>query len=631
LSDSSNCKAPKQIQLSLRHSVFILKNYFRLIRYIRPYKSRAITSVVFNLLTVVFSLFSLTMIVPFLNVLFSQERNYILKPWSGSVKVLLNNFNYYLSDFVVQHGQLEALSFISLLVVVLFFLKNITRYMAMYYLVPIRNGVVRDIRRDVYSKILTLPIGYFTDERKGDIMARVTSDVQEVEWGIMNSLEAAFREPLNIIIFLITMFSMSSELTLFVLVLLPIAGLLIGRIGKSLKKKSSLAQIKVGELLSNLDESLGGLRIIHAFTAEKKSKERFGKINEGLYRMLNKIGRRRDLASPLSEFLGAMVLTIVMYFGGRLVLGVDANLEPSEFIAFIAIFSQLIPPAKSLTTAWYNIQKGLASAERIYHILDAPVAVKDIENPKEIKSFTQGVSFQNVSFAYRKGDGVNVLKNINLDIPHGKTIALVGQSGSGKTTLADMLPRYYDPNEGEILMDGINIRELRIFDLRKLLGVVTQESILFNDTVFNNIAFGIDNASEADVIHAAKVANAHEFIADMPEGYQTNIGDRGGKLSGGQRQRISIARAVLKNPPILILDEATSALDTESERLVQDALTKLMKDRTTLVIAHRLSTIIHADQIIVMNKAEIVERGTHQELIALGGYYKKLYELQTFQ
>jgi subfamily B ATP-binding cassette protein MsbA len=631
LSDSSNCKAPKQIQLSLRHSVFILKNYFRLIRYIRPYKSRAITSVVFNLLTVVFSLFSLTMIVPFLNVLFSQERNYILKPWSGSVKVLLNNFNYYLSDFVVQHGQLEALSFISLLVVVLFFLKNITRYMAMYYLVPIRNGVVRDIRRDVYSKILTLPIGYFTDERKGDIMARVTSDVQEVEWGIMNSLEAAFREPLNIIIFLITMFSMSSELTLFVLVLLPIAGLLIGRIGKSLKKKSSLAQIKVGELLSNLDESLGGLRIIHAFTAEKKSKERFGKINEGLYRMLNKIGRRRDLASPLSEFLGAMVLTIVMYFGGRLVLGVNANLEPSEFIAFIAIFSQLIPPAKSLTTAWYNIQKGLASAERIYHILDAPVAVKDIENPKEIKSFTQGVSFQNVSFAYRKGDGVNVLKNINLDIPHGKTIALVGQSGSGKTTLADMLPRYYDPNEGEILMDGINIRELRIFDLRKLLGVVTQESILFNDTVFNNIAFGIDNASEADVIHAAKVANAHEFIADMPEGYQTNIGDRGGKLSGGQRQRISIARAVLKNPPILILDEATSALDTESERLVQDALTKLMKDRTTLVIAHRLSTIIHADQIIVMNKAEIVERGTHQELIALGGYYKKLYELQAFQ
>lgn len=571
------------------------------------------------------------MIVPFLNVLFSQERNYVLKPWSGSVKVLLNNFNYYLSDFVVQHGQLEALSFISLLVVILFFFKNITRYLAMYYLVPIRNGVVRDIRRDVYSKILTLPIGYFTDERKGDIMARVTNDVQEVEWGIMNSLEAAFREPLNIIIFLVTMFSMSSELTLFVLVLLPIAGLLIGRIGKSLKKKSSLAQIKVGELLSNLDESLGGLRIIHAFTAEEKSKERFGHINQSLFRMLNKIGRRRDLASPLSEFLGAAVLTIVMYFGGRLVLGANANLEPSEFIAFIAIFSQLIPPAKALTTAWYNIQKGLASAERIYHILDAPVAVKDIENPKSVKAFSGAVQFKNVSFAYRGGEAGYVLKNINLDIPHGKTIALVGQSGSGKTTLADMLPRYYDPSEGQILLDQTDIRELRIFDLRKLLGVVTQESILFNDSVFNNIAFGIDDASEADVIHAAKVANAHEFIVNMPEGYHTNIGDRGGKLSGGQRQRISIARAVLKNPPILILDEATSALDTESERLVQDALTKLMKDRTTLVIAHRLSTIIHADQIIVMNKAEIVERGTHHELIEQGGYYKKLYELQTFQ
>jgi len=573
------------------------------------------------------------MIVPFLNVLFSQERDYVLKPWSGSVKVLLNNFNYYLSDFVVTHGQLEALSFISLLVVILFFLKNITRYMAMYYLVPIRNGVVRDIRRDVYSKILTLPIGYFTDERKGDIMARVTNDVQEVEWGIMNSLEAAFREPLNIIIFLITMFSMSPELTLFVLVLLPIAGLIIGRIGKSLKKKSSLAQEKVGELLSNLDESLGGLRIIHAFTAEEKSKERFGNINQNLYRLLNKIGRRRDLASPLSEFLGALVLTVVMYFGGRLVLGVDANLEPSEFIAFIAIFSQLIPPAKSLTTAWYNIQKGLASAERIYHILDAPVAVKDVENPQSIHAFTDGVSFKNVSFAYRKdGDSnANVLKNINLEIPYGKTIALVGQSGSGKTTLADMLPRYYDPKEGQILMDKHDLRNLRIYDLRKLIGVVTQESILFNDSVFNNIAFGIDNASEADVMQAAKVANAHDFISAMPEGYQTNIGDRGGKLSGGQRQRLSIARAVLKNPPLLILDEATSALDTESERLVQDALTKLMKDRTTLVIAHRLSTIVHADEIVVMHQGEIVERGTHKVLLELGGYYKKLYELQSFQ
>lgn len=612
-------------------SILHVKNYFRLLRYIGPYKGKAITSVSFNILTVIFSLFSLTMIVPFLNVLFTQDRNYHFQEWTFSVKVLLNNFNFYLSDFVVRHGQLEALSLISLFVVILFLLKNLTRYMAMYYLVPIRNGVVRDIRRDVYAKILSLPIGYFTDERKGDIMARVTNDVQEVEWGIMNSLEAAFREPLNIIIFLITMFTMSAELTLFVLVLLPIAGIIIGRIGKSLKRRSTLAQEKVGQLLSNLEESLGGLRIIHAFTAEEKSKQRFGDINQQLYRLQNKIGRRRDLSSPLSEFLGAMVLTIVMYFGGRLVLGPESNLEPSEFIAFIAIFSQLIPPVKSLTTAWYNIQKGLASSERIYHILDAPVAVKDAENPLAISGFKQSVEFRDVFFNYRKGDEGYVLNNINLNIPIGKTIALVGQSGSGKTTLADMLPRYYDPDQGQILLDGHDLRELRIFDLRKLIGVVTQESILFNDTVFNNIAFGVDNATEAAVISAAKVANAHDFISAMPQGYHTNIGDRGGKLSGGQRQRLSIARAVLKNPPILILDEATSALDTESERLVQEALTQLMKNRTTLVIAHRLSTIIHADEIIVMHKAEIVERGTHTELLEKGGYYKKLYELQTFQ
>lgn len=617
----------KPVSLSLSP----VKNYFRLLRYIGPYKGRAITSIVFNILTVFFSLFSLTMIVPFLNVLFSQDRNYKLQEWSLSVKVLLNNLNYYLGDFVVQHGQLEALSFISLLVVIMFLLKNFTRYMAMYYLVPIRNGVVRDIRRDVYGKILSLPVGYFTDERKGDIMARVTNDVQEVEWGIMNSLEAAFREPLNIIIFLVTMFTMSPELTTFVLVLLPIAGLAIGRVGKSLKKKSSLAQGKMGQLLSNLEESLGGLRIIHAFTAEEKSEKRFGEINQQLFRMNNKIGRRRDLASPLSEFLGAVVLTIVMYFGGRLVLGPESNLEPSEFIAFIAIFSQLIPPAKSMTTAWYNIQKGLASSERIYHILDAPVAVKDPENPKELLSFQSKVHFDQLSFAYRKGDDGYVLKDIDLVLPYGKTIALVGQSGSGKTTLADMLPRYYDPDKGAVRIDGVDLRELRIKDVRKLIGVVTQESILFNDSVFNNIAFGVDHATEEQVIEAAKIANAHDFISAMPEGYHTNIGDRGGKLSGGQRQRLSIARAVLKNPPILILDEATSALDTESERLVQDALTHLMRNRTTLVIAHRLSTIVHADEIIVMHKGEIIERGTHQELLEKGGYYKRLSDIQTFQ
>lgn len=517
-----------------------------------------------------------------------------------------------------------------MLVVIMFFLKNLTRYLAMYFLVPIRNGVVRDIRRDVYHKILSLPIGYFTDERKGDMMARMTNDVQEVEWGIMNSLEAAFREPLNIIVFLITMFTMSSELTTFVLVLLPIAGLIIGRIGKSLKKKSAQAQEKMGELLSNIEETLGGLRIIHAFTAEKSASKKFGGLNNQHFGLMNKIGRRRDLSSPVSEFLGTLVMTVVMYFGGLLVLGSDSKLEPSEFIAFIAIFSQVIPPAKSLTTAWYNIQKGLASSERIYKILDAEVLVKDPEHPIERKPFSDKIHFDGISFSYLKEDGKSVLKNISLEIPKGKTVALVGQSGSGKTTLADMLPRYYDVDRGKITIDGVNIKDMRVADLRGLMGIVTQESILFNDTVFNNISFGMENASEEEVIAAAKIANANDFITAMSDGYQTTIGDRGSKLSGGQRQRLSIARAVLKNPPILILDEATSALDTESERLVQEALINLMKQRTTLVIAHRLSTIVHADEIIVMQSGEIVERGTHQDLLSKNGYYKRLFDLQTF-
>jgi subfamily B ATP-binding cassette protein MsbA len=551
-------------------------------------------------------------------------------PWTISAKSLLNNFNYYLGNYIVEHGQLKALMLISMLVVIMFFLKNLTRYLAMYFLVPIRNGVVRDIRRDVYHKILSLPIGYFTDERKGDMMARMTSDVQEVEWGIMNSLEAAFREPLNIIVFLITMFTMSSELTTFVLVLLPIAGLIIGRIGKSLKKKSIQAQEKMGELLSNIEETLGGLRIIHAFTAEKSASKKFGGLNNQHYGLMNKIGRRRDLASPVSEFLGTVVMTVVMYFGGLLVLGSETKLEPSEFIAFIAIFSQVITPAKSLTTAWYNIQKGLASSERIYKILDAEVLVKDPEHPAEAKPFSDKIHFDGISFSYIKEDGKSVLKNISLEIPKGKTVALVGQSGSGKTTLADMLPRYYDVDSGKITIDGVNIKDMRVSDLRGLMGIVTQESILFNDTVFNNIAFGMENATEKEVIAAAKIANANDFISAMSDGYQTSIGDRGSKLSGGQRQRLSIARAVLKNPPILILDEATSALDTESERLVQEALINLMKQRTTLVIAHRLSTIVHADEIIVMQSGEIVERGTHQELLNKNGYYKRLFDLQTF-
>ena len=570
------------------------------------------------------------MIVPFLNVLFDRKQVYTQLPWSLSIKSLLTNFNFYLNQYIEINGQMQALMLISVLIVIVFLLKNLTRYLGMYYMQPIRNGVVRDIRNQLYDKILSLPIGYFNEERKGDLMSRMTNDVQQVEWSIMNSLEAAFREPLNIILFLAAMISMSSELSVFVLVLLPLAGLLIAQVGKSLRKKSTQLQEKMGNLLSAIEETLGGLRIIHAFTAEKFSRTKFQDNNNDYLRLANKIGRRGDLSAPMSEFLGTVVMAIVMYFGGQLVLSPEQKLEPSEFIAFIAIFSQLIPPAKNFTTAFYNIQRGLASQERINTLLDAEVAIRENDTPKTIKEFNQAIEFKNISFAYRKGDVGYVLKNINLHIAKGKTIALVGQSGSGKTTLADMVPRYYDPTQGAVLLDGIDLRELKIHDLRSLLGVVTQDSILFNDTVFNNIAFGMQHMSEAEVINAAKIANAHDFIIEMPNAYQSNIGDRGAKLSGGQRQRISIARAVLKNPPILILDEATSALDTESERLVQEALTSLMKNRTSLVIAHRLSTVVHADEIIVLQKGEIVERGTHQELLNKAGYYKKLYEMQTF-
>lgn len=607
-----------------------VKNYLRLLGYLRPYKWYAALSIFSSILSVLFSLFSLAMIIPFLNVLFDQKQQYQQVPWSLSIKSLLNNFNFYLSEYIKVNGQMNALMFISVMIVIVFLMKNLTRYMGLYYMQPIRNGVVRDIRNQLYNKILSLPIGYFNEERKGDLMSRMTNDVQQVEWSIMNSLEAAFREPLNILLFLAAMISMSPELSGFVLILLPIAGLLIAQIGKSLRKKSNELQIKMGNLLSAIEETLGGLRIIHAFTAEKFSREKFEDINNDYLKLNNRIGRRGDLSAPMSEFLGTLVMAIVMFFGGQLVLSSESNLEPSEFIAFIAIFSQLIPPAKNFTTAFYNIQRGLASQERINTLLDAEAAIRETEQPVSIVEFKKAIEFNNIYFAYQKGDVGYVLKNINLTIYKGKTIALVGQSGSGKTTLADMLPRYYDPSQGKILLDGNDLRQLKIYDLRSLIGVVTQESILFNDTVFNNIAFGMQHLSEASVINAAMIANAHDFIMAMPNGYQSNIGDRGAKLSGGQRQRISIARAVLKNPPILVLDEATSALDTESERLVQDALTSLMQNRTSLVIAHRLSTVVHADEIIVLQKGEIVERGTHQELLSKNGYYKKLYEMQSF-
>lgn len=587
-------------------------------------------NIICNMLSVVFSLFSLTMVAPFLNVLFSQTSNYEKIPWSFSVKALYGNFNFFLSNFIVENGKLEALFLISILVITLFFFKNLFRYLAMFFLAPVRNGVIRDLRNKMYDKILWLPLTYFSEERKGDLISRMTSDVQEIEWSIVQSLEVIFREPLTILLFLGTMLFMSPQLSIFVFVLLPIAGLLIGQIGKSLRRTSAKSQAKMGILLSTIEETLSGLRIIKAFTAEKFFKEKFSLLNDDYRKLMIKLFRKRDLSSPMSEFLGAFVLVIVMYFGGRLVLGATQKLEPSVFIAFIAIFSQLIPPAKSFADAYSNIQRGLSSAERINKILDGEITIFDKEYSLPITEFKHNIEYKNVSFAYFKGGQGWALNDVSLTIEKGKTIALVGQSGSGKTTLADLLPRFYDTDNGEILIDGKNIRDYKINDLRGIMGIVSQESVLFNDTIFNNIAFGIIDAKEADVINAAKIANAHDFIMQMTEGYQTNTGDRGSKMSGGQRQRISIARAILKNPPILILDEATSALDTESERLVQDAIIQLMKNRTTLVIAHRLSTIQHADEIIVMQKSKIIERGKHSELIEKNGVYRKLYDLQSF-
>lgn len=607
-----------------------MKNFRRLIRYIKNYKSYAFFSILSNMFSVVFSLFSLTMIIPFLNILFNQEQEYTKVPWSFSVKTLLNNLNYTISEYIHDHGKVAALTFICGLVVLMFFLKNLFRYLAMYFVSPIRNGVVRDIRNQLYEKILVLPLTYFSEEKKGDLMSRMTIDVQEIEWSIMQSLEAIFREPLTVTLFLVMMVLLSPQLSLFVFILLPISGLIIGMIGKSLRHTSTKGQAKMGVLLSAIEETLGGLRIIRAFTAEAFFREKFSIINNDYRKLMKRLYRKRDLTSPLSEFLGACVLVVIIYFGGSLALGAEKTLQPSEFITFIAIFSQLIPPAKSFSEAYSNVQRGLASVDRIDKILNAEITITDKPDAIQLIDFNHAIEYRDVSFGYHKGDTGWVLKGINLKIEKGKTIALVGQSGSGKTTLVDLLPRFYDLENGEILVDGENIKNYKLKDLRSMMGIVNQESILFNDTIFNNIAFGLEKVSEKNVIAAAKIANAHDFISQMKEGYQTNVGDRGGRLSGGQRQRISIARAILKNPPILILDEATSALDTESERLVQDAITNLMKNRTTLVVAHRLSTIKHADEIIVMQQGEMIERGTHTDLLQKNGVYKKLFELQAF-
>jgi ATP-binding cassette, subfamily B, bacterial MsbA len=611
-----------------------MQKFLSILKLVIPYKKYALLNVFFNLLSIVFSLFSLTMIMPVLDLLFLQTDEFIYKniqqeaPVIGvSVDSVKEYFNYYFSLTIVKNGKMDALILICVLVVVMIFFKNLFRYMAMFFIAKARTGVVKDLRAKMYRKALVLPLSFYSDEKKGDIMSRFSNDVLEVEWSILNSLEILFRDPLAILLYLATLLYMSPQLTLFVFVLLPVAGLIIGRIGKSLKKTSVKGQQKVGELMSSVEETLGGLRIIKAFNAEKFINKKFDKQNSEYNVLMTSMYRKRDMASPMSEFLGVTAMAIVLWFGGKLVLSYDSDISASAFVGYIAIFSQIINPAKAFSSAFYNIQKGIASVERINKITEAEESIKEPENALSHPSFNNSIEFKNVSFAY---NDKHVLKNINLKIEKGKTIALVGQSGAGKSTLVDLLPRFYDTVSGEVLIDGKDVKQMKLQDLRALFGVVTQESILFNDTVFNNIAFGVENAKEEDVIAAAKVANAHEFVSQMENTYQTNIGDRGSKLSGGQRQRLSIARAVFKNPPILILDEATSALDTESERLVQDALNHLMQNRTSIVIAHRLSTIQNADEIIVMHEGSVVERGKHVELITKDGVYKKLCDLQTF-
>ena len=602
--------------------------YLLLKRFVKPYKRFVFGAFIFNLLGAIFGAFQFAALKPVLEVLFGTQK-LVEKPaeWALTVDSIKDNVMFQLSNIIQKFGAEKALIYIGIFLMIMVFLKVLFTYLALYAMVPLRNGVVRDIRNQIYLKILELPIGFFSEERKGDIIARMTGDVQEIDNSIMSSLEMLLKEPLLIIIYLTAMIYMSWELTLFVFLLLPVVGYLIGRVGKSLKKPSMKGQNKMGELLSTIEESLSGLRIIKAFNAEKKVQEHFKKQNTDYYNIMNGLMWRRYLAHPMSEFLGTAVIVIVLWYGGKLVLSNASSLSAAGFITYLVFFYSIINPAKSFTTAFYAIQKGLASMERIDMVMMAENNIIDKESPTAVKTFNSQIEYKDVTFRYLEDD---VLRKVNLTIPIGKTIALVGQSGSGKSTFVDLLPRFYDVCEGQILVDGIDIRDYKIADLRGLMGNVNQDPILFNDTFFNNISFGVDNATLEEVEAAAKVANAHEFIISTPDGYQSNIGDRGGKLSGGQRQRVSIARAVLKNPPILILDEATSALDTESEKLVQEALENLMKNRTSIVIAHRLSTIKNADLICVFHEGEIVERGNHDQLLEKNGIYKKLHGMQNF-